>query len=75
MKIKKVSEILNEAFNATKDEEKRFTNFTKELAKISKKYKIGISGNVEIFAESVDIKEFIYTDDATSGDLDFKIID
>ena len=69
MKIKR----FNEAFNANKDEEKRFLEFTKELAKISKKYKIAIesTGGVYIFKEDVNLDNLEYSTDATSGDLEF----
>jgi len=60
---------------ASNEEEKRFTGFTKDLTKISKKYGIVISVVVGVYfidqkEDKKSIANLSYTDDATSGDLE-----
>jgi len=55
-------------------EEKRFTNFTKELANLSKKYGIvlDVVGGVyfvDLETDKESIANLAYTDDSTSGDM------
>lgn len=55
-------------------EEKRFTNFTKELANLSKKYGIvlDVVGGVyfvDLKTDKESIANLAYTDDSTSGDM------
>jgi len=52
----------------------RFYNFTKELEKLSKKYKIAIRsvGGVYIDDENEDYSGLEYSHDETSGDLLFE---
>lgn len=58
----------------TNEEQKRFEQFTKELAKLSKKYGIvlQVTGGVYIEKDG-DIKSIVYTDDASSGDLNSEV--
>jgi hypothetical protein len=53
----------------------RFANFIRELTALSKKHGIAIrsTGGVHIFSDSSEAEGLIYTDDASSGDLDYHL--
>ena len=76
MEIKKFNEFINEAtLNASDEDTERFKEFTKELAKLSKKYKIAVdsTGGVRIFKKDADLSNIEYSTDPTSGDLEYAI--
>lgn len=54
------------------NQQQRFTQFTSELAKLSEKHGIAIQsiGGITIYDDPIDIQ---YTNDASSGDLEYKI--
>lgn len=62
-----------------KDREKRFNDFTIELGELSKKYGIMINstGGVNIYnkEEISTIKEVYYSNDYTSGDLSYEVLE
>jgi hypothetical protein len=63
------------AKRTSKQQEKDFQNFVRDLAKLSAKYRVAIQavGGVRFYDE--DISDIVYTDDPTSGDLSYKFLD
>lgn len=61
------------------DREKRFNDFTTELGELSKKYGVMINstGGVNIFNKEdlITIEEVYYSNDYTSGDLSYEVIE
>ena len=51
----------------------RFSAFVRELTVLSKKHGVAIrsTGSVYLFADPKEAENMIYTDDASSGDLDY----
>jgi hypothetical protein len=61
-------------YDADADERKRFKLFVQELAKLSKQYGVlvHVTGGIQI-VEPKEIKDIRYTEDATSGDLEYDV--
>jgi len=60
-------------YNASETEQQRFTNFTQELAELSKKHGIvlqAIGGVMIADPKDEHLDNLTYTNDATSGDLE-----
>ena len=73
--MSKFEKIFTEGFNTTKDEEKLFDEFVKGLEKLTKKTGWGVesTGGVS-FDDPKTIKKVTYSNDPTSGDIDYEII-
>jgi hypothetical protein len=56
------------------DKQQRFEDFIKELTKLSKKYGVAIKaiGGVYIAEDIQELKNISYSQDASSGDLEFE---
>jgi len=61
------------AFYTTVKQEENFQKFIEELTELSKKYNIAIksTGGVIIYSPDEDLSDIVYTNDSSSGDLDF----
>jgi len=57
------------------DDQRRFTAFVQELTALSKKHGVAIrsTGGVYAFSDPKEAEGLVYTDDASSGDLDYTL--